>query len=100
MFALGELDAALELDQRTVGNFTRSLGQDHPDTLAASVNLSISRARAGDAIGAAALLRPTLARMFEVLGPAHPNVLRIRTEEASPLAVQARFNCDIEPPPT
>ncbi|GAA2327321.1 FxSxx-COOH system tetratricopeptide repeat protein [Dactylosporangium salmoneum] len=100
LFALGEIEAALELDQRTVGNLTRSLGQDHPDTLAASVNLSISRARAGDATGAAALLQPTLARMFETLGPGHPNVLQIRTDEAAPLAVQARFNCDIEPPPT
>ncbi|GAA3448779.1 FxSxx-COOH system tetratricopeptide repeat protein [Dactylosporangium matsuzakiense] len=100
LFALGEIEAALQLDQRTVSNFTRSLGQDHPDTLAASVNLSISRARVGDTAGAAALLQPTLARMVATLGAGHPSVLQVRTEEALPAALQTRFNCDIEPPPT
>nr|BFE63855.1 hypothetical protein GCM10020063_083810 [Dactylosporangium thailandense] len=100
LFALGEIDSALEFDQQTVSNFTRSLGQDHPDTLAASMNLTISRARAGDATGATALFQPTLARMLEALGPGHPNVLQIKIEETAPPAVQTRFNCDIEPPPT
>jgi hypothetical protein len=48
------------------------LGNDHPDTLSARLNLARWRGRAGDPAGAAEAFEALLDDRVRVLGPDHP----------------------------
>ena len=47
--ALGEYQAARELDQDTLARRRRVLGEDHPDTLPSAANLAIDLRALGEA---------------------------------------------------
>ncbi|SNQ50910.1 NB-ARC domain protein [Frankia canadensis] len=56
----------------------RTLGPDHPDTLASRHNLASWRGQAGDAAAAAVAFDRLLADCLRVLGPDHPHTLTAR----------------------
>jgi hypothetical protein len=58
-----------------VDGYDRWLGPAHPSTLAALNNLALLRQRDGDAEGALALLRRSLAGQRAGLGARHPDTL-------------------------
>ena len=74
----GKMAAAVRLGEQTRAGYTRLLGVDHPDTLAASLNLAhayLSVGRNGDA---ATVLEDTLERCNATLAPTDP--LRISAQ--------------------
>ena len=70
--ALGEIEAAVALDQDAVERGNRVLGVDHPTVLAAAFNLSLDLRAAGRYEEAEPYHGPTLERYRRVLGEAHP----------------------------
>jgi Tetratricopeptide repeat len=70
--------AAVRLGEQTRAGYTRLLGVDHPDTLAASLNLAnayLSVGRNGDAV---TVLEDTVERCHATLAPNDP--LRIAAQ--------------------
>jgi ornithine cyclodeaminase/alanine dehydrogenase-like protein (mu-crystallin family) len=60
--ALGDHQAARELDEDTLARSRRALGEDHPDTLASADNLAADLRELGDHQAARELDEDTLAR--------------------------------------
>ena len=83
LFALGEHQAARELDEDTLARRRRILGDDHPDTLGSANNLAINLCALGEHQAARELDEDTLARRRRTLGDDHPDTL----DSASNLAV-------------
>lgn len=75
MHALGEVEAARELDQDTLARRRRVLGESHPHTLISSNNLAADLRALGEVQAARELDQETLARRREVLGEDHPDTL-------------------------
>ena len=72
---LGEVEAARELDKRTLARRRRVLGEDHPDTLWSAHNLAADLRQLGEVEAARELDEDTLARRRRVLGEDHPDTL-------------------------
>ncbi|WP_261554219.1 FxSxx-COOH system tetratricopeptide repeat protein [Frankia tisae] len=70
----GDFAAALELAQEVHGRYTNSLqyGPEHPDTLAAGINLGNAQRVAGDPDEATVRIEKTVRRYRDVLGSDHP----------------------------
>ena len=79
---LGDPQAALSLSD-AVNLLTRTLGPDHPRTLAARNNLAAAYQAAGRLDEAIDLFERTLADSERVLGPDHPHTLTSRGNLAS-----------------
>ena len=73
--ALGDTQAARELDEDTLARSRRVLGEDHPDTLNSANNLAIDLRALGEHQAARELDEDTLARRRRVLGEDHPGTL-------------------------
>ena len=65
-------DEALESAQAVYGLLLRSLGENHPDTMAAAINLSNVQRVIGQTDQALALAESTVASYPHVYGPEHP----------------------------
>jgi hypothetical protein len=90
-----KLDDATRLVQKALAT-RRELGDEHPDTLAATNDLAQMLQDRGDLDGAEPLYREALAAQRRVLGAAHPNTLI--TISNLGLLLQARGNrADAEP---
>ena len=74
--ALGEVQAARDLDQDTLDRHRRVLGEDHPDTLTSASNLAADLRALGEVQAARDLDQDTLDRRRRVLGEDHPDTLR------------------------
>ena len=83
--ALGEVQAARDLDQDTLDRRRRVLGEDHPDTLFRACLAADLRAL-GEVQAARDLDQDTLDRRRRVLGEDHPDTL----DSASHLAADLR----------
>ena len=70
--ALGEVQAARDLDQDTLDRRRRVLGDDHPDTLCSANNLAADLRALGEVQAARELDQDTLDRRRRVLGEDHP----------------------------
>ncbi|WP_261561449.1 FxSxx-COOH system tetratricopeptide repeat protein [Frankia tisae] len=70
----GDFTAALELAQEVHSRYTnsRQYGSEHPDTLAAGINLGNAQRVAGDPEEATIRIEKTVRRYRDVLGPDHP----------------------------
>ncbi|MFD9735254.1 FxSxx-COOH system tetratricopeptide repeat protein [Umezawaea sp. NPDC059074] len=84
--ALGEHQAARELDEDSLARCRRLLGDDHPETLGSANNLAIDLGELGEHQAARELNEDTLARRRRTLGIDHPETLR----SASNLAISLR----------
>ncbi len=84
--ALGETQAARELDEDTLARRRRLLGEDHPSTLTSASNLAVDLHDLGETQAARELDEDTLARRRRLLGEDHPDTLG----SASNLAVDLR----------
>jgi hypothetical protein len=76
--ARGSYTAALELQQRIVDSRERSLGAEHPDTLAARAKLAYFTGVSGDAAGARDQSMTLLPVIERVLGAEHADTLAVR----------------------
>ena len=74
----GKMAAAVRLGEQTRAGYTRLLGVDHPDTLAASLNLAISYLSVGRDGDASKVLEDTVERCNATLAPSDP--LRIAAQ--------------------
>ncbi|WP_380285950.1 FxSxx-COOH system tetratricopeptide repeat protein [Kitasatospora purpeofusca] len=74
----GQVAAAHEYFRNLASEATRSLGADHPDTLAIRGNLAAWQNRGGDPAGAATAYVELLEDMGRVLGSDHPHTLATR----------------------
>jgi tetratricopeptide (TPR) repeat protein len=81
--AVGRIDDATRLQERTLRDMERLYGPDDSHTLGARTNLALSYQEAGRAGEAITLLRRTLADRERILGPDHPAVLRDRNNLAA-----------------
>jgi hypothetical protein len=70
--------AAVRLGEQTRAGYTRILGVDHPDTLAASLNLAHAYLSVGRNSDAANVLEDTVERCNATLAPTDP--LRITAQ--------------------
>ncbi|MDX8034233.1 FxSxx-COOH system tetratricopeptide repeat protein [Lentzea sp. BCCO 10_0856] len=84
--ALGEYQAARELDEDTLNRQRRVLGDDHPNTLISANNLAINLRGLGEYQAARELDEDTLNRRRRVLGENHPDTL----SSANNLAINLR----------
>jgi hypothetical protein len=73
---LDELDRARDLDQDTLERRRRTLGDDHPDTLASADNLASDLRELGEYEQARELDRDALDRRRGTLGDEHPDTHR------------------------
>ncbi|MFC7244125.1 FxSxx-COOH system tetratricopeptide repeat protein [Catellatospora aurea] len=90
-FALGDLEAAKELDRFAYVELTRTLGSRHPDALAAALSFAADRLALGEVDAGKQQHTDALRLLIEVLGGTHPRVEQaIRGE---------RLNVYIEPAP-
>ncbi|WP_436800904.1 tetratricopeptide repeat protein [Streptomyces avermitilis] len=78
----GQISAARDHFEQLVETFSRHLGPDHPDTLAARGNLVQWQGQAGDAAGAVDAFRQLLDQAVQILGPDHPHTLTTRNHLA------------------
>jgi hypothetical protein len=74
----GKMAAAVRLGEQTRAGYTRLLGVDHPDTLAASLNLANAYLGVGRHSDAAKVLEDTVERCNATLAPSDP--LRIAAQ--------------------
>jgi len=81
---------AIALLDRALTDSRRILGDDHPDTLAATNNLAGAYQAAGNLTGAITLLEEAHLDMRQILGPDHPDTLTTTNNLA--LAYQAAGN--------
>ena len=71
------MEAARDLHQDTLDRYRRVLGEDHPDTLRAAVQLAFDLSALGEYQAARELDEDTLARYRRVLGEDHPDTLTL-----------------------
>ncbi len=88
----GEVERARGLSEDAHARYVSRYGSDHPDTLAAALNLSIDRRLTHDLNGALLLSRDTHDRYGRILGETHPHTLAA----AVSMAVTLRLLGDIE----
>jgi hypothetical protein len=74
LHALGEHQAARDLNEDTLARRRRVLGEDHPDTLTSAGNLTLDLHALGEHQAARDLYEDTLTRYQRVLGD-HPDTL-------------------------
>ncbi|MFG1949375.1 tetratricopeptide repeat protein [Nonomuraea sp. NPDC048826] len=74
----GQVAAAMTACAELHSRCLRTLGPDHPSTLAARSNLGLWRGESGDAAGAVAVFEASLADLERVVGPDHPYTLIAR----------------------
>ena len=82
----GDTRAARTIAEELLARWRRVLGEDHPDTLTASANLTAALAWLAAHDEARALGRDTLRRARRVLGADHPVTLRLATHLTFALA--------------
>jgi hypothetical protein len=92
MAARGEHEEASRLDQTTYEGFTSRLGENHPDTMATGLNLSLDLDALGDSARARGLRDRLLPALAARLGDDHPTVVAARRYE--------RTDRELEPQPT
>jgi tetratricopeptide (TPR) repeat protein len=68
----GDFPGALELARQVHEQYDLHFTENHPDTLAAAINLGNSLRRAGQLEAAATIIEVTVAGYRKVLGPGHP----------------------------
>ena len=73
--ALGEYPKAETMFRRSLEVRERTLGKEHPDTLASVNDLAVLLARKGDYAGAEPLFRRALEARERTLGKEHPDTL-------------------------
>ena len=78
MWDAGKLDKAQTLYRRALGIRERTLGADHPDTLASVANLASLLYAQGQLEEAAPLFRRVLEAYERTLGAEHPETLAVR----------------------
>lgn len=82
-----DLSAAMELGEETVKAWEKITGgREHPNTLAALVNLAIVLRLLGNPLGASRIDQEVLDRFTADLGPEHPHTTTVMTNLASDLA--------------
>jgi len=81
--AAGRLVEAIALHERTLTDYERILGADHPDTLASRHNLASAYQAAGRLAEAIPLFERTLTDRERILGAEHPDTLNSRNSLAS-----------------
>ncbi|MGV9342893.1 tetratricopeptide repeat protein [Streptomyces sp. NPDC003688] len=79
----GQVTAARDHFQQLFASNARLLGPEHPDTLAARINLAAWQGEMGDAAGAASAFEELLHDRLRVLGPDHPRTLTTRNNLAT-----------------
>ncbi|GAB2962112.1 FxSxx-COOH system tetratricopeptide repeat protein [Saccharothrix stipae] len=84
--AVGEYQAARELDEDTLPRYRRVLGDDHPNTLNSANSLAVGLRALGEHQAARELDEDTLTRRRRVLGDDHPDTL----SSANNLAIDLR----------
>lgn len=72
LYALGEVQAARDLNQDTLDRYRRIVGEDHPDTLNSASNLANKLRDLGEVQAARDLEQDTLDRRRRILGPGRP----------------------------
>ncbi|MFD0684435.1 FxSxx-COOH system tetratricopeptide repeat protein [Actinomadura fibrosa] len=87
--ALGEVQRARELGEKTLDAITRMLGAEHPWTLAIAANLALDRRASGDESSAHGLYETSYAISRRTLTVEHP-LTRIMSQ-------RGRINMDLEP---
>ena len=87
----GDLADAEALERETIARLRKTLGPEHPDTLACQANLAVTLHEAGRDQEAERLREQMLADFGRVLGPGHPNAVRLRNWQ--------RISRDLEPQP-
>ncbi len=85
LYALGEVQAARDLEQDTLDRRRRVLGADHPDTLYSASNLAVDLYALGEVQAARDLDQDTLQRRRRVLGEDHPDTLHSANNLAADL---------------
>ena len=89
MYALGEYQAARELDEDVLARRSRVLGEDHPDTLGSVSNLAGSLHALCEYQAARKLYEDVLARRCRLLGEDQPSTLWSSNGQASSLYILA-----------
>ena len=74
----GQLDRAIAIFEQNIADQIRTVGTDHPITLAARNNLALAYRFVGRSTEAIDLYEPTLVDQIRVLGTDHPDTLRSR----------------------
>jgi hypothetical protein len=80
---VGRAAEAIPLHERTLADYERILGPDHPSTLTSRNNLAAAYRDAGRVAEAIGLHERTLADRERVLGPDHPDTLASRDNLAA-----------------
>jgi tetratricopeptide (TPR) repeat protein len=80
--AVGDLDRAIGLHERTLIGRDRVLGKSHPDTLLSRGNLAVAYQEAGRLAEAVSLHEETLIGLERVFGPEDPRTLAARNNLA------------------
>jgi tetratricopeptide (TPR) repeat protein len=75
LWSRGQYRQALTLNEQALAGYRRTLGDDHPNTLALMNNLATTRLALGDLQGARDLQEEALATERRVLGDDHPKTL-------------------------
>ena len=76
--AAGRTPEAISILEPVLAERERTLGPEHPDTLASRGNLANAYQAAGRVQDAIAILEPLLADLEQMLGAEHPNTLSTR----------------------
>ena len=75
---LGDLQDARSLQQKTLADCHRILGEDHPGTLTSMHSLAVTLQELGDLQGAQQLQERLLTARRRALGEDHPDTQRVR----------------------
>jgi hypothetical protein len=75
--ALGDFGEAVPTARRTADRLGSILGEDHPYTVAAEMNLAVCLAEDGKLDESRALDEQNVQRLTRALGPNHPDALRV-----------------------
>jgi len=89
--AIGDYQAALDLDLETYELWNKGYGEEYPRTLTAAHNLALSYLLIGDFRNALAQDRLTLERRRNVQGPRHPRTLNSGVSVARDLLEAGRY---------
>ena len=86
--AAGRAAEAIALYERTLADYERVLGPDHPGTLGSRNDLADAYREAGRAAEAIPLFERILVGMERILGPDHPSTMTVRDNLAAARASQ------------